>query len=60
MDNANDNPSRPLGPRHVRALYGFLPDGSDELTFYDRELELRCIEAAPAVQRARQGGDAAR
>lgn len=59
MDNANDNPPRPAdAPRGT--LFGIYRADGDELTFYDRELELRCIEAAPTLQHPRAGGDTSR
>ena len=41
---ANENPPVPIPPR---TLYGFLRPGSDEVTFYDLELEERRREAVP-------------
>ncbi|WP_176695945.1 hypothetical protein [Phenylobacterium immobile] len=44
MTAANENPDRPIPPR---TLYGYLRPGSDEVTFYERELEERRREALP-------------
>ncbi|WP_176695958.1 hypothetical protein [Phenylobacterium immobile] len=44
MTADNDNPPEPIPPR---TLYGYLRPGSDEVTFYEREMIERRREAVP-------------